>query len=202
MRSVLSRRRRRARGFTLPELMAVVTIVGVMGAIAMATMSRSGDAENSAAYARSLEFAMMNARAGAISDGFQRRLNCTLSSTLGKCVVERATLAGMYPLTTAWSSSTPVVEQIISGGTRATLWNVTTTLDTTTSNAGGSQVTGTKYIYFRPDASICDQMYPTACTLANGMTVYISDTKNLGKSNEYKLWVYGNTGMPRLVNEW
>src|ERR1700756_1022480 len=67
MRSVLLRpRKRRARGFTLPELMAVVAIIGVMGAIAMATMSRSGDAQNSGAYARSLEYAMMNARSSAI----------------------------------------------------------------------------------------------------------------------------------------
>jgi hypothetical protein len=66
-------------------------------------------------------------------------------------------------------------------------------------------VTGTKYVYFKPDASICDQMPPTACTFGTtnaGMTFYVSDVKGTNKDNYYKVSLYALTGMPRLVNIW
>lgn len=184
--------------------MAVVAIIAVMGAIAMATLSRSGDAENSGAYARSLEFAIMNARSQSISDGFVRRLNCTLQSTRGSCVVEKASVTGTNLTTANWPPTAGTQEQIIWSGSHATLWNVTTTLDSSASNQGGSQTTGTKTMYFKPDASICDQMPPTACTYGanGGMTLYVSDVNGTNKSNQYKVYVYGLTGMPRLVNNW
>ena len=205
MRRLLATRSGRARGFTLPELMAVIAIVAVMGAIAMATLSRSGDAENAGAYARSLEFAIMNARSQSISDGFVRRLKCTLQSTRGSCVVEKASISGTSLTTANWPPTAGTQEQIIWSGSHATLWDVTATLDYNASNQASTQVTATKYIYFKPDSTVDDNMPPTAPTYGGtpaGMTFYVSDVVGSNKSNHYKIYVYGMTGMPRLVNNW
>lgn len=181
--------------------MAVVAIIGVMGAIAMATLSRSGDAENAGAYARSIEFAMMNARSQAIADGFVRRLKCNLVTTGGWCAVEKATISGTNLTSANWPAATDKPAQIIWSGSHATLWNVTNTLDSNASNQG-TQATTTKYMYFKPDATISDTMPPAAPTYTTGMTFYVSDVKGTNVSNQYKIYVYGLTGMPRLVNNW
>jgi len=198
-----SRRRRRApSGFTLPELMAVIAIVGVMAAIAMAALGRSGDAQNSASLARSLQFAIMTARNATLSDGFMRRLNCALGATNGTCTVEKACAAGMQlPNSCTWTA-----EQKIHAGSHATLWNVTLSTDYNTTNAGGSQVTTNKVMYLKPDGTVCDTTAtvgsPTTACNSNGFTFYVADSAANNASNKYKIYVYALTGMPRMVNQW
>ncbi len=61
-------------------------------------------------------------------------------------------------------------------------------------------------MYIRPDGSVCDTVQTTAspgtACASNGFTYYLSDVKGANKSNQYKVYVYGITGMPRLVNTW
>jgi prepilin-type N-terminal cleavage/methylation domain-containing protein len=208
-----TRRRARRSGFTLAELMAVVAIVGVMAAVAMATMSRAGDAQNSASLARSLQFAMMTARNTTLADGTQRRLACSLSTVqLSRyCTIDRATNSAtnlpapgmILPATLTWTT-----ESRLNAGTHATLWNVTLTEDHAQNNAGASQVTGMKYMYFRPDGTVCDTYAttaaPTTACASSGFTFYVTDTNCAGNnsSNDYKIYTYALTGMPRMVNAW
>jgi prepilin-type N-terminal cleavage/methylation domain-containing protein len=189
-------------GFTLVELMAVIAIVGVMAAIAMATMGRSGDAENSAALARSLHLAVMSARNATLSDSFIRRVNCTLAATNGNCTIDRACQAGM----TLPNSCTFTQEQRVTANSHATLWNVTSSTDNNANNAGGTQVTSTKTMYLKPDGSVCDNYAtvaaPTQQCTSNGFTFYVSDINGSNLANRYKVYVYSFTGMPRMVNQW
>jgi type II secretory pathway pseudopilin PulG len=169
--------------------MAVIAIIGVMGAIAMATMSRAGSAQNSAALARSLQFAMMNARSNAISDSFMRRFTCTLAVTGSSCLVEKADQFGMVT-PTKWSSESHVV-----ASSRARIWTITSSTDTAAKTPAAS--TGSKVVYFNPDGSVGDTALGST-----GATFYVSDPNGSSISNRFKIYVYSNTGMARLVNQW
>jgi len=176
--------------------MAVITIVAVMAAVAMASLGRAGDAQNAASLARSIQFAIQTARNATLSDGFMRRLNCSLQTTNSNCFIERADIAGMSP--TNWPTAGGIREQQINASSHATIWNVVYTTDETTSNNGGAQVTATRYFYIKPDGTVGD----TQTTIA-GATFYVSDLRGTANaSNQYKVYVYPLTGMPRLVNQW
>ncbi len=182
------RRRRSASGFTLPEVMAVVAIVGVMGAIAMATMSGAGNGQNAACLARSLQFAMLTARNAAVSDGFMRRFDCNLQTAGTQCNVDKGSPAGAAP--TTWTTESKIV-----ANSHATIWSVTTSTDIAAQTP--AQSSGHKYIYFKTDGSVGD-----TTTTTSGMTFYVSDQGGTNTANRYKVYVYSATGMPRLVNQW
>jgi prepilin-type N-terminal cleavage/methylation domain-containing protein len=179
------RRRARRSGFTLVELMTVVAIVALMGAIAMATMGGVGNGQNPAALARSLQFAMMGARTAALSDGFQHRLECVAQTVNSYCLVEKAGQAGMGA-PTSWTQ-----EARINAGSHAIIWNITAQTDVGPQTP--TQVTGvSEYVTFYPDGSAD----PT------GKTIYVADSAGTNTANHYKVYVYSATAMARLVNQW
>jgi len=182
------RRRCRRRGFTLTELMAVIAIVAVMGAIAMATLSGAGNGQNAAGLARSLELVVMGARAAAISDGFVRRVHCSLQTSGSWCSVDKATTAGAAP--TAWTT-----ESTVRANSHATVWAVTASTDVTAQNP--AHASGDRYVYVKTDGSVGD-----ATNTTTGATFYVSDSGGTNTANRYKVYVYSATGMPRLVNQW
>ena len=169
----MRRPRRRANGFTLPELMAVVAIVGVMGAVAMATLNGASSGQNAAALARSLQFAMMNARSSALSDGAQHRLSCTLAATsyAGSCDVRedvpRRHEPGDHRLHARVDRG--VAHQLRQPRDRVERRRLDRRR--AANNAGASQVTGTKTITSIPTAR---SDVRDAC---NSTGLYVSDTE-------------------------
>jgi prepilin-type N-terminal cleavage/methylation domain-containing protein len=176
----------RPRGFTLPELLTVVAITGVLGAVAMFSLSGYGNGQDAAGLARSIQFALMRARAEALAENYPHTLSCTVLGTSQSCTLSTAADMGL--------SNAPSLD-VIQAGTHAYLWNITSSCDQTTNNAGATQMSGNKVITFNSDGTITN---PSG-TRSGGTTFYVSDKNG---ANKYKVYVFGGTGLARVVNNW
>jgi prepilin-type N-terminal cleavage/methylation domain-containing protein len=170
------------RGFTLVELMIVVAIVGILSGVALFALAPTGNAQDAAALARSLHFAMQRARVDAASDNRQRRLSC--NATLPQsCVYQMATTVGMSG-TVAFQNAGDNIQ----AGRHAQVYNVTPTTDAGVDNSG-ARMSGPQTITFYPNGT------------ASAATVYVSDT-NATPSSKYKIFVFAGTGLARLADQW
>lgn len=190
-------RARRSRGFTLPELLTVVVIVGLMSALAMYSFSRAGNDSNAAALARGVQFAMLRARTEALSDGFARKLTCGPTAVLANgvgtyngCYLYAATNKGLSPA--GWVDA----GNSLQSSSHALIWNVTAVAKDVTGNAGATATTLNTSITFFPNGATSTTTSPVAPT---GATVYICDKTG---TNKYKVYAFGNTGLAKLVTTW
>ena len=170
--------RARANGFTLIEMMAVVAIFGFAASAAAVSMADTGRGQSSASLARGIQYALLEARPSAISDGHQRRLTCTASS----CTLQIAPSSGMGTVTT-WNAA----GDRIYVGKRAYVWAIRSSTDVGTTNPGAGPISSTSNVIAYPDGT------------ASASTVYVCDTNSQAK---YKVYVYSATGMARLVGGW
>jgi type II secretion system protein H len=171
--------KRRAGGFTLIELLMVVAIIGVLGSMAIFSLSGAVNQNNPAALARALQFTMMRARQEAVADNKQRRLSCLPTA----CTYQIATSNGMSNAMTfvaAGDNLTPNNNTLI--------WNVTPGTDWNVNLAGGVQFSVVKTITFFPDGS------------SSGGTIYLQSKRV--NSGQFKVYAYTGTGLARLVNNW
>ncbi len=157
--------------------MAVVVIIGIMGAVGMYSVSKSDTQPSVAALSRSVQMLLMRARLEALADHHARQVQCSKNQ------------CKYFIFSDTTSTFLDAGEAINTGsGARAIVWNVTTTLDQTVNNGGASAFAGTGIITFNTNGT------------ATPSTVYLSDTQ--GKRAFYKIYVYGATGMARMVANW
>jgi prepilin-type N-terminal cleavage/methylation domain-containing protein len=189
-------RRPRARGFTLPELLTVVAITGVLAAIAMVSLSGSGNEQNAAALARSIQFAMLRARASALSDGSARQLQCgpktssqTMTATFAGCSFWVATTKGASP--TAWTEESYNVQ----ASSHALIWNITSTQTDSAASAGAVPMTSNVNIIFYPSGVVSTNSNGTP----TGATVFVCDKTG---NHRYKVYAFKGTGLSKLVSTW
>ena len=79
------------KGFSLVEVMVVVTLFAITSAFGAWSLAGSTRSHSTSALARGIHFMMQDARSSSISDGFQRRLRCQAAG----CKLEIATSRGM-----------------------------------------------------------------------------------------------------------
>jgi prepilin-type N-terminal cleavage/methylation domain-containing protein len=192
----LQRRRPRARGFTLPELLTVVAITGVLAAIAMFSLSGSGNDQDAAALARSIQFAMLRARNAALSDGSARQLRCgpsvsssTLTVSFPGCSFWVATNKGAAPA--GWTEESYNVQ----ASSHALIWNITANSTDSAASAGATPMTSNASITFYPSGTVTTLGNGTA----TGATVFVCDKTT---SHRYKVFAFRGTGLSKLVNTW
>jgi prepilin-type N-terminal cleavage/methylation domain-containing protein len=167
----------RARGFTLVELMMVVALFGVMAALGAYAIAGTTRAQETAALSRSIQFALLQARADAVGDGYQRRLNCSARS----CTEEMATSPGMGT-PAGWKSA----GSTIVAGRQGQVWAVDAATEIAQTNPAGP-IAQSAFAVFYPDGT------------AAPSTVYVCDQ---GCVRHYKVYVFSATGMAHLVDRW
>lgn len=169
--------------------MTVVTIIGVVSAVGFHSLASTGKSTDAASLARSLQFLAMRARQETASDNRQRRISCALSAAGSTCQYFMAQTPGAG-VSAAWN-----LLDTLAAGSHATLWNATGTVDVAANNAGSAQAITTAVITFYPDGTVTGP----AGGSASGATLYVCDKT---QTNRYKVYVYGGSGMSRLVGNW
>jgi prepilin-type N-terminal cleavage/methylation domain-containing protein len=192
----LQRRRPRALGFTLPELLTVVAITGVLAAIAMFSLSGSGNDQNAAALARSIQMAMLRARTEALSDGSARQLRCgpsvssgTMTAAFAGCSFWVGTAKGANPA--GWIEESYNVQ----ASSHALIWNITANPTDVAASAGTLPMTTNWSITFNPSGTVI----AGGGTTPTGATVFVCDKTG---NHRYKVYVFKGTGLSKLVNTW
>jgi prepilin-type N-terminal cleavage/methylation domain-containing protein len=169
--------RARSSGFTLVEMLVVVALLFGLSAASAFGIAGTTRSQEAAALARSIQFALLQARGEAIADGTQRRLSCTATG----CNVQLASAPGMAP-PSAWSDGGTVV----AAGRASQVWAVDAQTDLAPAQPAGP-LTGTKTVTLFPDGS------------ASAATVFVCDASC---DKRYKVFLFSATGMPRLSDQW
>ncbi len=169
------------RGMTLVEVGVVVGIVGLMSG--MATVKLGGPnatARNTKAFARSVYYALNEARAQAIANGKQLAITCDATW----CKI------GLWNGTDSTFRIKSGSQVQIAGARQTPVPGPSTPLF---SMAGSPQTW-----VFDPDGS-ARSFDGATWQPKQGWTLFIEDTKH---QNQYKIYTYGATGMSRLVEGW
>jgi prepilin-type N-terminal cleavage/methylation domain-containing protein len=183
--------RRRARGFTLPELMAVVAIVTIVGALAARMYSGGVRGETAPAFARSAMATFADARHNAVALGKPTRIMIAKSPMrLETQTVEPTDSTKTYK--TQGSLKLPSTLQLCDP-------NPSVQLGASAASAS-CPLTTTQYLCFFTNGKVALSSTGN-CTseTASGATVYFETMK---ADKKYKLVVWGLTGMTKVWDQW
>jgi prepilin-type N-terminal cleavage/methylation domain-containing protein len=184
---------KRQRGFTLVELMTVVTIVGlVMALAAMAVRSNRG--EQARSFARTLLGMCHEARQSAISQRQSSRLRLSVKTgevaTVTMQTRDPNNSANWLPL--GGTINLPFDVQVCAPDAIANLATATPTCP----------IASAKDICIAPSGAVTVLDAPGACddnAGGTGATVYVRTAD--GKT-KYKVVIFGLTGLPRVMDQW
>jgi prepilin-type N-terminal cleavage/methylation domain-containing protein len=185
----------RRRGFTLVELMVVVTIVGLVAALAARMYSRGVTGETAPAFARSLMSTLLEARHSALALGRATRVTLTPSSPAMRVVSE-----AWDPTSGRWlvqtTLSVPTSLQLCTPDASVQLGAVTPVCPL--------PATQTTQVCFAANGRVnlaaasvgCPTTSPSSGT---GSTLYVRSSRG---DKKYRLVIWGLTGMVKMIDQW
>jgi len=183
----------RRRGFTLVELMAVVTIVGVVAALAARMYSRGVSGEAAPGFARSLTSTMLEARHSALALGRATRVKLMPQTS------------GMRAITEAWDPTSatwlPQMGLAVPSSLLLCAPDALAQLGPVTPSCPLLQIT---YVCFAPNGRVNLTTSSTACptsspSIGTGATLYVRSTNG---DKKYRFVIWGLTGMVKLIDQW
>ena len=190
-------RQRRARGFTLVELMVVVAIIAVVGGLAARMYSKGARGETAPAFARNLMSTLLDAR--------------HLAVTLGQPVsvaINGAQASATPPMTVVTSSYDAASSTWKQQATLALPSTLELCTPSQTVNLGASATptcpfSGTDTLCFYPNgrtdlltSGVCQT---TSKSSGSGATLYLA---TYDQTKKYQLPIWGLTGMTKVIDQW
>jgi prepilin-type N-terminal cleavage/methylation domain-containing protein len=206
----MSMRMRKSRGFTLVELMIVVTLVALTATLTVRAFSKGVRGEKAPAFARALMSQLLEARHQAMTLGRPTRVQ--LLATVASSSAEMAIETDVYDTNVSpavWdvlaTANVPSQVQLCTPDNKPDVASTTPVcpLPTTASTANILCFSPNGYVNLVTAANGCStSSSPNAFT---GATLYVTDVNNAnngGQSPHLRVIIWGLTGMPKLYETW
>jgi prepilin-type N-terminal cleavage/methylation domain-containing protein len=204
-----SHRRARERGFTLIELMVVVTIIATVGALGAVMLRGAVSSAAAPSFARSLITVMHAARHAAITTSRTARVRIVPAANgVGATFVSE----GLDPADatkTTWQANGTTQSPV-----RVDICDLATGVSLATATPGCPiGAAANTILCFSPNGRVNLTDTSTACpgtgsaaatnpTTGTGATLYFRGVQNGNQQNKYKIVVWGLTGLPKLIDSW
>jgi prepilin-type N-terminal cleavage/methylation domain-containing protein len=186
---------RAARGFTLVELMVVVTIVALVGALAARMYSRGVSGEAAPAFARSLLSTMLEARHSALALGRATRVTLTPSAPAMRVVTD-----AWDPASASWQTQmtlmVPSSLQLCAPDASIQLGPVSPSCPLNATQANIVCFAANGRVNLTTAAVGCATASPSSGT---GATLYV---RSANGDKKYRMLIWGLTGMVKLIDQW
>jgi prepilin-type N-terminal cleavage/methylation domain-containing protein len=182
-------------GFTLVELMMVVAMISVVGALAVRMYSRGVRGESAPAFARTLLSTVLEARQEALSLGRSTRVTLVPASSGATAV-----LSAWEPSTSTWvkqmSVAVPSGVQLCRPAASVQLGTVSPTCPLTSSMSNIVCFAPNGRVNLIDAAGSCPTTSPSSGT---GATLYFVTTSG---DKKYRVVIWGLTGMAKVMDTW